>query len=389
MSAVEEDEASILNSVDQTSRPPDVAIQQQRIKAWHPILDPEWMIYGYLILGVILIPTGYKLESLSDATVEITSIYDAKDKTKIDPNQADNCRIGEEYNANLNCTLEFVAPEDMEPPIMVYYELDNFHQNHRFYSRSKDDFQLYGYVSGRDPNYVKQCEPLEKLGNMTLNPCGLVANTFFNDKFDLIGGADEDGDPLIMNEHGIAWKSDLEYRYKLPEGFQMQACPNCTEATRATCCQDFGFSCKEPHKKGNVCYAYDYPEAETTQYLYQTYPNLISPLEHVTNEHFVVWMRLATRPRFRKLYGWIDKKIPKGETITFRVNLNYVVESFSGHKALILTTTNMFGGKHDILGETFKGLGFIFLACGIFFALKHWFRPRKIADRKYLHYKLD
>jgi hypothetical protein len=58
MSQMEEDEDSVLDSVDQINRPPDVAIQQQRIKAWHPILDPEWMIYGYLILAVILIPTG-------------------------------------------------------------------------------------------------------------------------------------------------------------------------------------------------------------------------------------------------------------------------------------------------------------------------------------------
>lgn len=331
---------------------------------------------------------------MSDSTVELRSIYDAKDLTQIDPDQADNCAIGLEYNANKNCTLRFIAPEDMEPPIMVYYELNNFHQNHRFYSRSKDDFQLHGAVgSSRDATYTKLCAPLETLGNKTLNPCGLVANTFFNDKFDLVGGFDDEGSRLELNEEGIAWQSDLQYKFKLPEGFQMEVCSSVDECSSgaSTCCQDYGFSCEQPEisKKDELCYAYDYPDANTTQYLYQTYPNLISPLEHVTNEHFVVWMRIATRPQFQKLYGWINQKIPKGETIEVLVNANFVVESFGGHKALIMTTTHMFGGKNEFLGVTFKGLGFIFLSFGICLALKHWFRPRKIADRKYLHYKLD
>ena len=55
---MDDDEDSVLDLADQLNRPPDVAIQQQRVKAWHPILDPEWMIYGYLILAVILIPLG-------------------------------------------------------------------------------------------------------------------------------------------------------------------------------------------------------------------------------------------------------------------------------------------------------------------------------------------
>ena len=58
MSRMDDDEDSVLDLADQLNRPPDVAIQQQRVKAWHPILDPEWMIYGYLILAVILIPLG-------------------------------------------------------------------------------------------------------------------------------------------------------------------------------------------------------------------------------------------------------------------------------------------------------------------------------------------
>ena len=52
------DDESILDLADQTMRPTDNAVQQQRIEAWHPVLDPELVIYAFLVLAVIFIPTG-------------------------------------------------------------------------------------------------------------------------------------------------------------------------------------------------------------------------------------------------------------------------------------------------------------------------------------------
>lgn len=57
------DDDSVLDISEQVNRPADIAVQQQRIPGWHPILDPEWMIYSYLVLAVILIPLG-ELNSL-------------------------------------------------------------------------------------------------------------------------------------------------------------------------------------------------------------------------------------------------------------------------------------------------------------------------------------
>ena len=323
------------------------------------------------------------MQSLSDNVVEMLQTYDS-----INPDEhEDRCPIGTDYNANRICTLSFTAPRDMEPPILVYYQLTNFHQNHRSYAFSRNDFQLTGGAFEDAP--VDECKPLSKLGNQTLNPCGLIANTFFNDQFTLLpGSTDENGDEYIMREDGISWQSDREYRFAQPNDFQMELCP--TDMCNSTCCEQFEFSCSEPaiSKKDGNCYAYHYPDEETTRYLYETYPQ-ISPLDGVTDEHFIVWMRVATRPNFRKLYGYIEQKIPEGTTLEFQVNANYVVESFRGSKALILTTNNIFGGKNDVVGITFYAIGFCCLATGLFFAAKHWFRPRKLADPKYLHYKED
>lgn len=330
------------------------------------------------VVYVLLIP-GFRIESISKDLVEEKIVYDGvKEKDQL-------CPIGMEYNKNDTCTLSYTATQDISPPILIYYELTNFYQNHRDYAFSRDDFQLAGRSSGQDEISAEACNPVNILGGKVVNPCGLIANTFFNDVITLAPGSnDANGDELIMVEEGIAWTSDLEYRFKMPDGYRQEKCEVCDPS----CCTDLGFSCTEPAlDKVGDCYAFDYPDAENTQYLYQTYPDIVSPLEHVTNEHFVVWMRVATRPSFRKLYGYIEQTIPAGTELNFNLRLNYVVESFSGTKALIISSNNIVGGKNQYLGPTFYYMGFFCLFCGALFATKHWFRPRKIADRKYLHFK--
>lgn len=53
-----DDEDSVLDESEQTARPPDIALLQQRIQAWHPILDPKWVIAALFYLGAILVPVG-------------------------------------------------------------------------------------------------------------------------------------------------------------------------------------------------------------------------------------------------------------------------------------------------------------------------------------------
>ena len=52
------DNNSVLDISEQTQRPVDNAFNQQRIDAWHPILDPVFVIIGLFYLGVIMVPTG-------------------------------------------------------------------------------------------------------------------------------------------------------------------------------------------------------------------------------------------------------------------------------------------------------------------------------------------
>ena len=107
------------------------------------------------------------------------------------------------------------------------------------------------------------------------------------------------------------------------------------------------------------------------------------------NEHFVVWMRVAALPNFRKLYGYIEQPIAAGTQLTFSVNANFEVGSFRGTKSLVLNTNNMFGGRNAWFGPLFSVSGFVCLGLGLFFGWKQKFRPRKIADMSYLHFKQE
>jgi hypothetical protein len=182
------------------------------------------------------------------------------------------------------------------------------------YYNSFDQSQLLGSMK-QDPVSAESCEPLNKIGDVKINPCGLVANTLFNDVITLESVVGPDG--AIINapmvETGIAWESDKEWKFRQPEGFNSQQCSSCD----ACDCDELNekgervWSCNAPYvdEDGN-CFRYFYPEDNTTQYLYETYPMVISPLEGVLNEHFIVWMRTAALPNFRKLYGYIQEPIP-------------------------------------------------------------------------------
>ena len=358
------------------------------------------------------------MQSISNKVFERVVQYDAYD------NLNTTCGINTTVNAGKLCTISITVDADLAPPILVYYQIENFHQNHRSYQKSRDVYQvrtiqltllyhylmahcslsntlvanvqshtshkhlqLYGYTT-QTSIQAGLCEPLNVLGGIRLNPCGLIANTFFNDIINLTGGTSSDGGvDLVMMEDGIAWQSDIDYMYRQPEGFNYSECPG---ACDATCCEGDEWSCEEPtvYTDGK-CYRYFYPDDNTTQYLYETYPQVISPIDGVLNEHFIVWMRVAVLPTFRKLYGWINQPIANGTVLTFEIINNWEVASFQGRKSLVLTTVNTFGGKNQWMPVYYYGVGIFCIGAAIFFALKQTLRPRRIADKRYLQFKQD
>lgn len=85
------------------------------------------------------------------------------------------------------------------------------------------------------------------------------------------------------------------------------------------------------------------------------------------DEHFIVWMRTAGLPNFRKLWGRIDDGLPAGE-YQVQINNQFEVSPFQGKKYFVLSTTNALGGKNYFLAVCYIVVGtlcmlFAFIFC--------------------------
>jgi len=350
-------------------RPEDSPFKQQRLAAWQPILTPLRIIATFVVIGIIFVPIGAVLLDKSNSIVEYTKQYDG------DGSDLKSCKI-DSPNENRTCSITFNIKEEMKSPVWVYYELTNFYQNHRRYVKSRSASQLLGerLSSGE----LTDCEPLKKDGGQVLNPCGLIANSMFNDKISLSSPT------FKMDETGISWKSDRENKFAQVEGFKMKQ----EDDVDKTCADVFGpdekySDCDHEFKDGKN-YFYWYPANSKTKYLYETYEGIVSPLDGVEDEHFIVWMRTAGLPEFRKPYGRIKKDIPKGTQLTFDIQANFDVSEFDGTKSLVITEVGEYGGKNPFLGIAYIVVGCVSWFLAILFGVKHYVAPRPLGDIRYL-----
>ena len=232
------------------------------------------------------------------------------------------------------------------------------------------------------------CDPLVKNGSALLNPCGLVANSFFTDMISYNSGS--------MDSSSIAWKSDSS-RFQQVAGFKSKQITGVAHINTTYCAGQLD----ELGDKGGVgvypynglpntageLWCYYYPDEPSTQYLYETYPEQISPIDGVTDQHFMVWMRTAGLPTFRKLYGKIDGNFKSGDVLSFSVIANFEVNSFNAGKGLTLSTLGEMGGKNPFLGIAYIVVGTISLLLAILFAVKYFVDPRKQGTADYLHWE--
>ncbi|CAA6657894.1 unnamed protein product [Spirodela intermedia] len=177
---------------------------QQNLPACKPILTPGWVITIFLLTGIIIIPVGLVALRASQSIVEIVDRYD-------------NDCVPEEFRANKlsyikdssiskNCSRQLKVMKRMKAPINVYYQLDNFYQNHRRYVKSRSDPQLRKGLKQVDTG---PCKPQETSNGLPIVPCGLIPWSLFNDSFAFARGKTA----VNLSRKNIAWKSDREHRF--------------------------------------------------------------------------------------------------------------------------------------------------------------------------------
>ena len=83
-------------------------------------------------------------------------------------------------------------------------------------------------------------------------------------------------------------------------------------------------------------------------------------------EHFIVWMRTAGLPNFRKLWGRIETDLLPG-TYQLQIVNRYNVAQFEGQKSFVLSTTNALGGKNYFLAICYLVVGSLCIVFAIIF----------------------
>jgi hypothetical protein len=147
------------------------------------------------------------------------------------------------------------------------------------------------------------------------NPCGLVARSFFTDEFQLSSRGAE----VVLQKDGVAWPRDVAEKF------------------HAT-------------------------DSKNTW-------NRRTPAENalVTDPDFIVWMRTAALPDFRKLRGIITEDLAEGQTLTLTVYNNYDLSRFGGEKKVVLSTMSWIGGKNSFLGSIYIVVGALCLFLSVLF----------------------
>jgi hypothetical protein len=353
--------------------------------------------------------------------VEQTVTYDDSENTKwcergadkLCAKDADNFDFQQVKNGQEGY-LTFNIKETMTKPVHLYYQLDNFYQNHRRYVKSRDDMQLRGIdnwkkkhkytwdtsvkmdtpttTGGFTAPEVFKCSPLTlpdhisgkdctwnsttKYKNRDIPckvmwPCGLIAGSFFNDFFTPLNQKDKKTELMVLNadgtykitdlkwsEENIAWASDRSTKFKKPT------------------VETAGWNYDDDVAKGVSSDYYHLSQ------MYPNFPNL--QRDGVENEHFIVWMRTAGLPTFRKLYARIDETLEAGSSFTVYVITGFNVTSFMGLLRLVLSTTSWMGGKNSFLGIAYIVVGSISLLLGVVFLVMDKIKPRKLGDTNYL-----
>lgn len=184
----------------------------------------------------------------------------------------------------------------------------------------------------------------------------------------------------VLDETSISYASERSQKFSQVKGFQSKK----VSSVSNTCASEgLPSGCKSYSKDGQA-YLFYYPNDNTVQYLYETYPKQISPLVGIEDEHFIVWMRTQSLPKFRKLYGRISSNFFKNDVITFQVEANFEVRSFNANKAIIITSSAQFGAKNGTLGIAYVVVGSLSLFLGILFCAKQVFLPRQLGHPKKL-----
>ncbi|XP_047083411.1 putative ALA-interacting subunit 4 [Lolium rigidum] len=309
-----------------SNKPKYSKFSQQELPACKPLLTPKLVVTIFSLMAVLFIPIGLAALFASLQVVELVERYDVS-CVPVD----DKIAFIQNSKIDKTCNVTLQVPKYMKSPILVYYQIGNFYQNHRRYVRSRNDKQL----RYKNVHLGKECEPEgHAAGGAPIVPCGLAAWSLFNDTFTV----KVNGKTIEVNKKDIAWKSDKK------------------------------------HKFGNDIYPSNFQKGRL---IGGAKLNESIPLSE--QEDLIVWMRTAAFPTFRKLYGRIEKEIMAEDNITVVIQNNYNTYSFGGSKAVVFSTASWIGGRNNFIGIAYLTIGGLCLFLALGFTVLYMVKARYVS----------
>eukprot|EP01083_Nonionella_stella_P208408 756327_1 len=290
--------------------------KQLRCKTTTMTYTVTWVKCIYIMIAVICIPIGVITFNLSSSVImQEFPAYSSISGCSL-PDHTQNTSWGKQ------CTINYTLDYDFTPPIYFHYKLTNFYQNHRSYAKSRSERQLQNDdvldVDNCDPDDVKNSE----INSYKMLPCGLIANSFFNDKYKVkyIELSNDNTPPKIIDfcnttqcdkneqDENMKWSDASWYAY-----------PNWDNSNIAW----------ESDINGKF--------EETKQIADKTTDiNKLQHWQHITlpdteDPDFIVWMRTSTISTFTKLHRIINKqKLKKGSILQVTIKNYFGVSTFKG-----------------------------------------------------------
>lgn len=282
--------------------------RQQNMWALKPVWSPKCIMIMYFIVAIVFIPVG---------TVVLVQSLQMMRTDSVRYDDIELCDIGETSSTTTvnTCVIPINITKETKAPSYMYYGLVNYFQNARRYIDSRSAEQLRGQANP-DTGLCKS-DIGEEIAEAV--PCGLTAFSMFNDTFDLC--RDEECDALVdLKKEGIAWDVDRDVRF-LP---------------------------------GEIGTEDGYTEESNAL---------------VTDEDFMVWMRVAAYNNFHKLYRIVEEDLEPG-VYYVRVNASYPVSGFGGEKFVYISETRWFGGRSRFLGGSYLAIGVLALLMATFILVR-------------------
>merc|ERR1712205_130562 len=108
--------------------------------------------------------------------------------------------------------------------------------NHNRYMTSFSMEQLLGTYPSDDST----CKPLKSSGDKDLYPCGVIANSMFNDVITL------ENEDIRMRENNLAWASDHHKKFAQPEDFEWSTTTADISGCLGVVCDEASDTCSIP-----------------------------------------------------------------------------------------------------------------------------------------------